>query len=234
MSLTLSPAVYTQFFTDAGAPLSGGLLYTYVTGTSTPLTTYQNATGTTAFTNPIVLTAGGRIPASGALYLQNAAYQFYLTDSAGNPIGPNGGYLDPVTSTSLSSSSIGGAIFTFGGEQEAPITWTSYPTGTTYDTCHPDTAWWSIDAGTLIGSYALQAQMLSESGGIVNVALVNLTDGSPNTPLVTLSSTSATGERQISSTISFATAGSAKTYAIKSQVASGAGFAWSIAVIRTS
>lgn len=47
-------------FTDANDnPLAGGLLYTYVAGTSTPTTTYQDADGATPNTNPIVLDAGG-------------------------------------------------------------------------------------------------------------------------------------------------------------------------------
>lgn len=45
--------------TDDGVPLVGGKLYTYVAGTTTPLATYTDATGTTPNPNPIVLDARG-------------------------------------------------------------------------------------------------------------------------------------------------------------------------------
>lgn len=51
-----------QFFDDNGVILSGGKIYTYAAGTTTPLATYTSRTGLTANTNPIVLDAYGRTP----------------------------------------------------------------------------------------------------------------------------------------------------------------------------
>jgi hypothetical protein len=51
-----------QFFDNNGNPLSGGLLYTYAAGTTTPLTTYTSYTGGTPNANPIVLDSAGRVP----------------------------------------------------------------------------------------------------------------------------------------------------------------------------
>lgn len=51
-----------QFFTDDGVPLSGGKIYTYAAGTTTPLTTYTSRDGLTPNTNPIILDAAGRTP----------------------------------------------------------------------------------------------------------------------------------------------------------------------------
>lgn len=51
-----------QFFDNNGDILSGGKIYTYAAGTTTPLTTYTSRTGLTANTNPIVLDAYGRTP----------------------------------------------------------------------------------------------------------------------------------------------------------------------------
>lgn len=51
-----------QFFTDDGVPLSGGKIYTYVAGTTTPLATYTSRDGLTANANPIILDAAGRTP----------------------------------------------------------------------------------------------------------------------------------------------------------------------------
>lgn len=49
-----------QFFDNSGEPLSGGLLYFYVTATSTPATTYSDDDLTTPNTNPVVLDSAGR------------------------------------------------------------------------------------------------------------------------------------------------------------------------------
>lgn len=51
-----------QFFDDTGNPLSGGKLYTYAAGTTTPLTTYTSRNGNIPNSNPIILDAAGRTP----------------------------------------------------------------------------------------------------------------------------------------------------------------------------
>lgn len=60
--LALGPVPVQQFFDNAGAPLAGGLLYTYQAGTTTPLTVYQDVNGVTPWSNPVVLDSAGRIP----------------------------------------------------------------------------------------------------------------------------------------------------------------------------
>jgi len=63
MSITLSPLAGAgwQFFDDNGVPLAGGKIYTYLSGTSTPATTYTSSSGATPNTNPIILDAAGRV-----------------------------------------------------------------------------------------------------------------------------------------------------------------------------
>jgi hypothetical protein len=51
-----------QFFDDNGDMLSGGKIYTYAAGTTTPLTTYTSRDATTPNANPIILDAAGRTP----------------------------------------------------------------------------------------------------------------------------------------------------------------------------
>lgn len=51
-----------QFFDDSGNPLTGGKVYTYAAGTTTPLATYTSRDGNTPNTNPIILDAAGRTP----------------------------------------------------------------------------------------------------------------------------------------------------------------------------
>jgi hypothetical protein len=83
MAVYLSPVggVAAQFFTNTGAVLTGGKIYTYAAGTTTPQTTYTTSAGNVAQTNPIVLDAAGRVSGSGEIWLQFAPYKFVLKDS---------------------------------------------------------------------------------------------------------------------------------------------------------
>ena len=84
MAVNLSPVggVAAQFFTNSGAVLTGGKLYTYAAGTTTPQTTYTTSQGNVPWTNPIVLDAAGRVPSGGEIWLtQNASYKFVIKDS---------------------------------------------------------------------------------------------------------------------------------------------------------
>ena len=73
-----------KFFalTNLGLPLSGGMLYTYVAGTSTPKATYTDSTGVTPNANPVILDSAGRAD----VWLALGAYKFVLQDSLGNTI----------------------------------------------------------------------------------------------------------------------------------------------------
>jgi hypothetical protein len=75
-----------QFFTDDNEVLSGGRIYTYAAGTTTPLATYTSSAGTTANPNPIILDAGGRLPED--MWLSaGLTYRFVLQDSDSVQIG---------------------------------------------------------------------------------------------------------------------------------------------------
>lgn len=86
MSLSLSPVAGAgwQFFDNSGNPLSGGKLYTYAAGTTTPQTTYTTIAGTpgTEHSNPIVLDSAGRVAGSNEVWLTNGlVYKFMLKTS---------------------------------------------------------------------------------------------------------------------------------------------------------
>lgn len=70
-----------QFFTNNGVPLTGGKLYTYAAGTTTPQATYTSSSGVTAHTNPIILDSAGRVP-GGEIWLSAPPYKFVLNTSA--------------------------------------------------------------------------------------------------------------------------------------------------------
>jgi hypothetical protein len=83
MAVFLSPVggVAAQFFTNTGAVLTGGKLYTYAAGTTTPLASYTTNAGNVARTNPVVLDAAGRVPDGGEIWITSASYKFVLKDS---------------------------------------------------------------------------------------------------------------------------------------------------------
>lgn len=74
VTLSIFAGVGAQLFDNSGNVLSGGKLYTYEAGTTTPLATYTSSSGSTPHTNPIVLDAAGRVP-SGEIWL-NYAYRY--------------------------------------------------------------------------------------------------------------------------------------------------------------
>jgi hypothetical protein len=83
MAVYLSPVggVAAQFFDNNGVILSGGKLYTYAAGTTTPQATYTSSSGLVAWTNPIVLNSAGRVPSGGEIWLTSQEYKFILKDT---------------------------------------------------------------------------------------------------------------------------------------------------------
>jgi len=78
---TVALDAFPQYLTNGGLPLAGGRIYSYQAGTSTPLATYTDRSGSVANANPVVLDAAGRAD----IWLSvNVAYKLVLEDSAGN------------------------------------------------------------------------------------------------------------------------------------------------------
>lgn len=67
---------FVQFFDNDGNPLSGGKLYAYEAGTTTPKATYTTEDETTQHAHPIVLDSAGR-----ATVFISGSYRFDLFDS---------------------------------------------------------------------------------------------------------------------------------------------------------
>lgn len=78
--MNLSPLLRQRFFDASGLPLAGGLLYSYVAGSSTPLVTYSNQAGSTN-TNPVVLDTYGYCD---VWINPSLSYKFVLEDSLNN------------------------------------------------------------------------------------------------------------------------------------------------------
>jgi hypothetical protein len=97
-----------QFFTDDGAVLSGGKIYTYAAGTTTPQTTYTSIVGVSTNANPIILDSGGRLPEDMWLS-EGVKYRFVLTDSNDVQIGE---YDDIVGINDISTESVAWSTIT--------------------------------------------------------------------------------------------------------------------------
>lgn len=103
-----------QFFDGSGNPLTGGKIYTYAAGTTTPQTTYTTNLGTIAHDNPIILDSAGRVPNGGEIWLiTSAKYKFVISDSNDVVIGTydniegNGGEILSLLSAPTGASLIG-------------------------------------------------------------------------------------------------------------------------------
>jgi hypothetical protein len=164
-----------QFFDDNGDVLSGGKLYTYAAGTTTPAATYTTNTGSASHTNPIVLDAAGRVPAEIWLPV-GQQFKFTVKTSTETLIGTYDNILpinDPGSINSLLSNVTG----TNAIAATATPTITSYSTGATYSfvaaNANTGAVTISIDGLTVksitkAGSIALVAGDI-QAGGMVHV-----------------------------------------------------------------
>jgi hypothetical protein len=110
MAVNLSPVAgaAAQFFDNSGQVLTGGKLYTYLAGTTTPAATYTSSSGVTAHPNPIILNAAGRVPDSGEIWLTDGiSYKFVLKDQN-----------DVLIATYDNLSGINSNFVNFTGEEE--------------------------------------------------------------------------------------------------------------------
>jgi len=78
----LSPVAHQQFLDSNGKPLAGGKLWTYLAGTTTPVNTYANSTGTLN-RNPITVDSGGFTP-QGLFLDSSKSYKYVLTNGLGS------------------------------------------------------------------------------------------------------------------------------------------------------
>ena len=89
MAVSLSPlgGAATQFFDNNGVILSGGKIYTYAAGTTTPQATYTSVSGATPHANPIILDSAGRVPGGEIWLTDTLVYKFVIETSTGSLLG---------------------------------------------------------------------------------------------------------------------------------------------------
>lgn len=228
---SLMPAPYLTILDATGVAVSGGTVEFFASGTSTHLAAYSDADLLVPLANPAIADGSGRLVA----YLAASSYKLVIRDAAGVTLRT----IDPVTSTGATGSGLIGAalgqVFFFGGDPTSPVTSTTYPSGTTFDKLHAGTGVLVLNSANLApGTYVLEATGVVDSAVTLTVAIMNLTDGSPDTPLATLTITSTTGAQAQSGAITFAAGGADKTYGIKAKISGGSGEAFGIRLVRTA
>ena len=186
VNLSLLGGVAAQFFDNNGVPLSGGFLYTYAAGTSTPQATYTSSSGITAQANPMVLDSSGRVP-SGEIWLTDAvSYKFVLQTSASVTIATydnvtgNSSGIYAAFAASSGSSLVG---YTQGGtgavatnvqtklrQYVSPLDFGAVGNGTTNDTAAILAAIATGNPINLCGlTYLIDGSGLSSNASIVNI-----------------------------------------------------------------
>lgn len=173
-TVVLSPIGNDAPFVDAsGNPLSGGLLYFYDAGTTTPQATYTTIAGSVQNANPVVLNANG-YPASGGnvvsiWMIDGADYKVELQTSAGVPIWTR----DNITGVNDSNVSLTAATQ---AQQEAGSITTAY-TSPARQQYHPSApkAWARIVLTATVPSVGLNYNVASVTDGGVGAYTVNFT-----------------------------------------------------------
>lgn len=141
---TLAPVPQQVFLDNSGNPLNGGLVYTYLAGTTTATTTWSDQGLTTTHANPIVLNSAGR-PTAGGIYLSTSVlYKFIVKTSAGVTI-----YTQDNISPNLAASVASSDNATCGGR----ITLTSATPITTSDVAAATTVYYTPYQGNRCSLY---------------------------------------------------------------------------------
>lgn len=130
--------VYPRFkaWDTDGTPLASGKVYTYVTGTSTPATTYTDGAGGTSNANPVILDSNGEADiwgSPGTIYrivVKNSADSTLQTIDNVSPITPSSTLLGNLNTNgySIISSGSNNITLTPGGSGAVVLDGLTWPT----------------------------------------------------------------------------------------------------------
>jgi len=170
MAVILSPLAGAgwQFFDDNGDTLTGGLLYTYAAGTTTPLTTFTDSTGATPNTNPIVLDSAGRVSAQ-VFLTTGSSYKFVLQTSASVTIWTKDN-IDGIPESSITSLRINGSTSGYVDLETVPVAGANtitFPAATGTVLLDPNTAFTGTSTfETISATKDISGRTLNASGSI--------------------------------------------------------------------
>jgi len=104
-TVELTPFTKAQWLDNSGLPLAGGMLFTFAAGTSTPIATYTDSTGSTPNPNPVVLDAAGRAD----VWLNaGTSYKLVMQNSLGVQLWTEDGVNPGATPASLGVTNVAG------------------------------------------------------------------------------------------------------------------------------
>lgn len=190
MAVNLSPVggVAAQFFTNSGAVLTGGKLYTYAAGTTTPQATYTTSQGNVPWTNPIVLDAAGRVPSGGEIWLTDGLiYKFILKDANDiliatydNISGINSNFVAFVNQQEIVTATAGQTVFNLGISYQPATNSLSvfvdgvnqYGPGAQYSYVETDSNTVTFNAGLHVGAEVKFTTTQQQSAGAVDAQQV--------------------------------------------------------------
>lgn len=190
MAVFLSPVggAAVQFFDNSGNVLTGGKLYTYLAGTTTPTPTYTTAAGVAFHTNPIILDAAGRVPAGGEIWLSDGIqYKFVLKDANevligtyDNIIGINSNFLNYEVQQEIVTATAGQTVFNLTTITYQPGTNTltvfvdgvnQYGPGAQYAYIETDSDTVTFVSGLHVGALVKFSTAVTLSAGVTSAAL---------------------------------------------------------------
>lgn len=167
----LSPQPKMQFTTAAGVPLSGGKVYTYIAGTTTPQATFTDYTGATPNTNPVILNSRGEAN----IWLGGALYKFKLTDANDVEIWT----VDYISAPTSSVSAVLSGNVSIDSDTPGPalkITQTGTgPVLRVQDSADPDTTPFIIDTDGNLGLGTATPTAQLEATGAAKIGSLTLT-----------------------------------------------------------
>jgi hypothetical protein len=120
MSVTPSPigGFAAQFFDNNGVILSGGKIFTYAAGTTTPQASYTSALGITPHSNPIILDSAGRVPGGEIWLTDGLVYKFVIETATGillgtydNITGVNSNFVNYTVQEEVITATAGQTVF---------------------------------------------------------------------------------------------------------------------------
>jgi hypothetical protein len=192
MAVLLSPVggVAGQFFDNNGNPLTGGKLYSYVAGTTTPQATYTSSAGTVAHSNPIILDAGGRVPGGEIWLTDGLQYKFVLKNATDvligtydNIIGINSNFVNFLTETEVQTATASQTVFTLTTMQYQPgtnnltvyVDGVNQIDGSTYSYVETSSTVITFTAGLHVGALVKFTTAQTLSTGVTDASLVTYT-----------------------------------------------------------
>jgi hypothetical protein len=222
MSTTRRGQLLARIMRRAGTPSSIGIGTTHVNGLAIEVGDYGTSQHREAPWAPLTPRLVQVEVLSPALSGQQVTLQVEDIDK----------YNDVEFATMLASE-----VRVFGGSEDDQIANAAYESGAGSDTAHPNTSEWLEDSNSLPGTYVLEVGygLVDDPAHTLIVGIFNLSDGSPDTPIETVTITSASRTRDESTAFAFTAAGGTrKRYVVKSQVSGGWAKAWGIRVRRVS